>query len=158
MAEQHSSKGPSPSRATRAQLEAALAEVERLKAALQSEQDNARGWRDEAAAASRVVVPLLRQVGEQPEAVALAACIAALEELRRPRDGQGTLNIGGATMYSHDGAVARTSSVGRVLLHLAARFNIDLIEPVHAEIVEERQPRLVRLPAEVADAFERGGF
>lgn len=97
-----------------------------------------------------------------PEAEALAGCLRAFEQMdeqeraRAARVTNAYANTMGSPRWASLPPSPLESPVGRVLLHLAARYGIPLEAKV-PEPIPEPGRRLMSLPAELAEQLEQMG-
>jgi len=115
---------PTTDRRTKAELAQALAEAEQLL-------DRARDELDRQVAATNRCID--RQAGDD-EALALDQCVRALE-LLRTRLATAQDSRRGGPVYAElrhtepHRPTAMDSPIGRILLHLAARYDVDVVAP-----------------------------
>lgn len=143
---------PKPERPTRAAMDALTRKVallETLLATARQERDEVEAdrnrWREERA--------------PDGEAEAIAGCVRALEEFLGQRRVGSPVN-GASYQYGagFSGFVEQPSStpIGRVLLHLAARYGVPL-EPPPPPVFEPPAERLIVVPVDLANQLENAG-
>lgn len=126
---------------------------------LESERDNARrllARREADLAAAEAEAAAWKEVKIQdPEAEALSGCVRAIEALITSQS-SGRNMVGYSTGFTPPPPTPSDTPIGRILLHLAARYGVPLAAAA-APDVDTEEPVMLSVPRRVAEQLLESG-